>query len=89
MASRVEALARVRQLAASGRAREIRIEAGVSLGEIAADVGCTPTCIWRWERADDNPNGRSPTGAAAIRYLRVLERLESQLDGRREVAAHG
>lgn len=72
MPHRVLELARVRQLVSSGEARAIRCAAGVSQGEVAAAVGVEPPTISRWERGL-----RQPRGGAAIRYLRILDRLGS------------
>ena len=63
-------LAQIRVLAASGLARTIRINAAVSLREIAADIGVAPTSVQRWETAQ-----RAPRGLPAVRYLRVMESL--------------
>jgi DNA-binding transcriptional regulator YiaG len=70
MSSDVARLARVRRLAASGAARAIREEAGLSLTELAAGVQVDRVTVHRWERGS-----RRPTGPAALRYLDVLEEL--------------
>lgn len=63
-------LARVRELVVNGEAKRIREMSRLSLGELAADVGCSPATIFRYESRE-----RSPRGAVALRYLRVLDRL--------------
>jgi DNA-binding transcriptional regulator YiaG len=63
-------LARVRALVRSGAALRIRIDAGLSLAEVAATVGVTTGAISRWERRK-----RSPHGGPALRYLELLEAL--------------
>lgn len=57
-------------MASTGAAKAIRQSAGVSLAEVAADVGVTRSCVHRWERGV-----RRPRGDAALRYLRLLEEL--------------
>jgi transcriptional regulator with XRE-family HTH domain len=66
----VDELIRVRLLAASGEARRRRTNAGLSLAEIAADVGVTAGTIWKWETAFQRPRG-----VPAIRFLAVLDKL--------------
>ena len=68
---KLAALAEVRALIESGRARELRLQARLSLSEVAdaADVGVST--VARWEAAD-----RRPRGEPALRYLAVLQRLE-------------
>ncbi len=63
-------LIRVRRMAETGLARRIREDAGVSLAELALDVGVHKTNVHRWETGS-----RRPRGEPAIRYLRVLEEL--------------
>jgi DNA-binding transcriptional regulator YiaG len=63
-------LATVRAMAASGRARNIRQAARLSLAEIGAACGVDQASIWRWEMGR-----RSPRGEAALRYAGVLEAL--------------
>lgn len=61
-------LARVRQLAASGEARRIRLKAKLSLNDVGRPVGVSHTAILNWELGR-----RRPTGDAAFRYLEVLD----------------
>ncbi|HKT05197.1 MAG TPA: helix-turn-helix transcriptional regulator [Rugosimonospora sp.] len=72
--SRTEQLATVRAWAKTGRARTIRIAAGVSLAEMAADLGITAAGLSRWERGE-----RRCTGEPAIRWAGLLARLERDL----------
>jgi DNA-binding transcriptional regulator YiaG len=68
----LERLAKVRQLITTGEARELRIAGGLSLSEAGAPVPVDGSTVWRWE------NGvRMPRGENALRYLRVLEMLQS------------
>jgi DNA-binding XRE family transcriptional regulator len=70
MAREVLELAVVRDMARTGKARDLRIAAGLSLAEVARDVGVSTTTIHNWER------GRfSPRGEPAARYGRLLGEL--------------
>lgn len=64
-------IARARELLRSGRAQEIRENAGLSRAEIAADLGVDQSAIWRWERGK-----RAPRGNVAKRYAQLLHQLE-------------
>lgn len=64
-------LAAARRLAADGSARRIRVAAGLSCAELAAAIDVTRVTVSRWERGQ-----RSPHGAAAVRWVRLLRRLE-------------
>ncbi len=59
----------------SGRAKQIRVDAGLSQAELGADVGVTYQAISRWEA-----NERVPHGEVAVRYLQVLRQLERALE---------
>ena len=63
-------LAVVRQLAANGTARRLRKAAGLSLYDLARDVGVRAGTISRWETGD-----RVPRGEAALRYAHLLGEL--------------
>jgi DNA-binding transcriptional regulator YiaG len=67
----ISKLIEVRAAVRSGRARQLREEAGVSQAEVAAAVGVTRACVSRWEAG-----ARKPTGAAAQRYARLLDLLD-------------
>ncbi len=70
-------LLEVRSLAQSGRAREIRLQHGLSLAEIAGAIGTTASTIQRWE------NGlRKPYGEIALRYGSLLDALARRLEER-------
>lgn len=58
-----------RQMVADGTARELRMAARLSLGDVARAVGTSPTTVLRWER------GRGPTGDVGVRYAVLLARL--------------
>lgn len=69
LAGRAKALA---LLPATGRERRrIRLAAGATQNEIAADVGVHWTTVARWER-----NAQVPTGPNAERYALLLDQLE-------------
>lgn len=64
-------LVRMRDMVHGGLVRSLRIGAGLSLAEVARDVGVAPSTVFYWER------GRSiPRGEAAVRYARLLLDLE-------------
>lgn len=70
--SRSERLQRLRQRTTSGEARRIRQLARLSLDDVATDIGTDASSISRWERAESLPRGE-----AAIRYARLLDRLDA------------
>jgi DNA-binding transcriptional regulator YiaG len=63
-------LAKVRRLAATGEARQIRQRAELSMSEIAAAVGVHEATVSQWERGKQRPRGE-----AALQYLAVLEAI--------------
>lgn len=63
-------LARLRTLMSTGTAKSIRLAAGVSLPEIARDVGVAHSTVYRWEN-----NLNVPKGEPALRYAEVLDEL--------------
>lgn len=77
-------LTAVRALARSGRARELRLAAGLSLAELAAAIGVAAPTIHRWEIA-----ARRPHGNAAIRYGAVLDALERAVNDGTPAATPG
>jgi DNA-binding transcriptional regulator YiaG len=66
-------LAKVRALFETGAARVLREGANLSLSEASRSAPVDRTTLWRWEHRQ-----RRPRGAAAIRYLRVLEELAAR-----------
>ena len=62
--------ARLRTLMRTGAARSIRLDARVSLPEVASDIGVAHSTVWRWEN-----NRNEPHGAPALRYLDLLDEL--------------
>jgi DNA-binding transcriptional regulator YiaG len=64
------ALVWLRQLAASGEAKAIREQAGLSIREQAAAIDASPSALFRWENGE-----RIPRGDAAVRYAKFLEQL--------------
>ena len=69
-------IARARHLCETGRARDLRVAAGVSLSEMAADVGVTDATIAGWERV---PPRFLPRGQNAVRYARILDHLAAEM----------
>jgi DNA-binding transcriptional regulator YiaG len=69
----LEQLARVRELAASGRARELRLAARLSQTEIADACGVAPSLVSRWESGRRRPRGR-----AAHIYVAILDAAERE-----------
>jgi DNA-binding transcriptional regulator YiaG len=66
-------IAEARELLASGRATEMRKVARLSQGEVALFCGVDPAAVSRWESGQ-----RSPRGAAAIRFARLMRELEGR-----------
>lgn len=67
-------LAKAKRLAKTGAARMIRVNADLSLANIAESIGVSRTTIFRWERGD-----RVPHGAAAVRWVHVLDELSRNI----------
>jgi transcriptional regulator with XRE-family HTH domain len=68
-------LSDVRAKTEAGTARSLRVAAGLSLREVAAELGVGPSTLFRWEAGE-----RRPRGKAAIRYAELLEAL-AEKDG--------
>lgn len=60
----------VRAFVRTGRARQTRLLADLSLSEVARSVGVSTAAIYRWEVSD-----RTPRGEAALRYWRLLQKI--------------
>ena len=58
-----------------GEAEAIRVQAGLSQGDIARALGVTAGAVSRREAGT-----RVPRGALAVRYARLLELLERERD---------
>lgn len=71
-------LARVRAMARNGTARRIRLDADVSLSQVAAVCGVSATTVHRWESAIDGPTGRP-----ALAYADLLDELDAAVPARR------
>lgn len=67
----VDRLDELSSLIATGRAREIREAAGLSRAAIALDLDVNQLTIARWEKRES-----SPRRGDALRYLRLLQRIE-------------
>lgn len=71
MSTEAERLATLIALLKSGRALQIREEAGLSTTVVARSAGTRQSTVWRWERGY-----RTPTASpAAFSYLDLLKRL--------------
>jgi DNA-binding transcriptional regulator YiaG len=64
------ALRQIREVAANGYARTVRLHAGLSLREVADAIDVDPSTVHRWEHGD-----RRPRGPAALRYGKLIDRL--------------
>jgi len=53
----------------------LRRGAGLSLRDVARDIGVSTQTIFRWERGERRPNGDH-----AVAYLAILRGLENLLD---------
>jgi DNA-binding transcriptional regulator YiaG len=65
------AVAQLRADLRSGRAREIRERAHLSLAEVARALGTDPSAVWGWESGR-----RSPRGPNAAKYASLLWKLD-------------
>lgn len=65
-----QSLAAIRRLLRSGEAKFIRLEAGLTQGELARLLDVTPGAVSRWEAGD-----RIPRGEVALRYRELLRGL--------------
>jgi DNA-binding transcriptional regulator YiaG len=70
MVTTAERLQAVRASTTSGTARSIRLDARLSLHDVASSIGVDCSTVARWERGE-----RLPRGAAALRYAALLDRL--------------
>ncbi len=68
-------IARGRRLAASGDGRAVRLAAKITLTELAAQLGVSPSTLLHWERGDS-----APRTDVATRYSELIERLRIELD---------
>lgn len=56
---RTEQAIQLREWIETGRARQMRLDAGVSQSDIAADCEVTPGAVVRWEQGKRMPRGRN------------------------------
>jgi transcriptional regulator with XRE-family HTH domain len=66
----IDELVWIRGAAATGTARAVRETAGLSLSEVARELGVTPAAVSRWERGH-----RVPRGEVAVAYAALLRHL--------------
>ncbi|RBY94837.1 hypothetical protein DQ244_06140 [Blastococcus sp. TBT05-19] len=71
----MQQVAEARRFIASGEARQLREALRLSLMDVAPTVLADPSAIGRWERGE-----RTPRGPVAVKYVRLLRRLQSQLE---------
>jgi DNA-binding XRE family transcriptional regulator len=71
--SRLELAVSGRELARSGRGARIRRNAGVTMKELAEELGVTVQTLWRWENGKRTP--RSEHAIAYALALRLLNEL--------------
>lgn len=66
--TQVEVLAkrRVSRLAKLDRLRELREENGLSQSDVARYLGCTPSCVSRWESLQRTPKGSHAVGLLSL-----------------------
>lgn len=64
-------IAAVRRSARGGQARQTRIDAGLSLRDVADACGVAASTVLRWESREVVPRG-----AAALRWAAILTDLE-------------
>lgn len=65
------ALARLRATLRSGEAQRLRLDAGMSMGEVARRIGTNASVVLRWERGERVPADRQ----LSLRYWRLLQQL--------------
>lgn len=68
MPNDIERLARARRICTSGEARKCRLDAKLSLREVAEACGVDTAAVHKWETGQ-----RLPRREAALRYLAVIE----------------
>jgi DNA-binding transcriptional regulator YiaG len=73
MTNTIDALLDLPALLESGRARQLRENAGLSSPEMARQLDVSPAAVTRWEQGV-----RRPLGANARKYARLLSRLAAR-----------
>ncbi len=68
-------LAEARRLAANGQGAAIRERVRVPQVAVASAIGVSPSVVNKWERGR-----RTPTGLAAVEWVRLLRRLAADDD---------
>jgi transcriptional regulator with XRE-family HTH domain len=67
-------LAQAHEWARAGKARQLRLDAGLLQRQIAAHCGVTQTAVSHWELAER----KRPAGRAALRWARLLDDLAAR-----------
>lgn len=68
-------LARARRMLRTGEAKQVRLAAGVSLGEVARVLGMPISTVSRWENCSRVPRA---SHGRALRYLELIDELASR-----------
>ena len=69
-----------RFLASSGEGERLRRAAGLSLADVAAEIGVHPATLRRWETGAFTPNS-----AAALRWFDVLHQIAETAQASEEI----
>jgi transcriptional regulator with XRE-family HTH domain len=68
--AQVATLALLRRMVVDGTAKRLRLEWGLSLGDVARALSTDPSTVWMWEE-----RGRRPRADLATKYAELLGRL--------------
>ena len=72
--SKLSEVVEARRLPSPMRCRALRAETGLTLVELADQVGVSKTSVWLWERGDVSPRGKN-----RIAYAKALDELKGLL----------
>ena len=71
---RISELIEAKRLPPPATRKVLRTDAGLTLEDVAGQLGVSKTAIWLWERGD-----RVPTGLNRIAYVALLNQLRDAL----------
>lgn len=74
MSERIRQLAESKRLPSPDTRRVLRTDAGLTLAELAGQLGVTKQALWYWE-----VGARQPRGKNRIAYARALDELKGLL----------
>jgi DNA-binding transcriptional regulator YiaG len=74
LATRVAARRRLADLVKTGLARDVRVRAGLSIADVAEDLGVARSRVHEWETGAAFPRGEN-----ADRYLAALEEIQAAI----------